>query len=188
MGHQGEKDMRITENISIMLNCQNMIQGKCQEMAPRKTLQKPWRVTFVNCFSGSSWSTTETAREHRAILTESQAFRRRKWKKISYCLSLPLALAGKLAFSYLMEKEHCLLPLILAADMDWCLYRPEQFSDAHLKSIFCPLPLAWSAFHYYRLSVCPRNSYKWIISRYFLVLASFTQHNVLKMHPCSVYQ
>ena len=41
MGHQGEKDMRITENISIMLNCQNMIQGKCQEMAPRKTLQKP---------------------------------------------------------------------------------------------------------------------------------------------------
>lgn len=60
---------------------------------------------------------TENVREQINIPTESHTVSRRKWKKISYYLSLPLSESGKLAFTHFMEKEHCLLPPMLIADM-----------------------------------------------------------------------
>lgn len=138
-----KRDTRITKNISDMLDCQTMIQGKCQEMAPRKTLQKPWRLTCVNCFSGNSWSTTEIVREH-IILIESQAFRRRKWKKLSYCLSTS-SIRWETGF-LLLDGERALL----ASSNTNCRYdqwhiqdteylnQTKQFPHAHLKSTLSP--------------------------------------------------
>lgn len=59
---------------------------------------------------------TENVREQINILTKRQAFKR-KWKKISYTLSLSLSESVELTFTYLTEKERYLIPPILIAHM-----------------------------------------------------------------------
>lgn len=71
----------------------------------------------MNHFQGGCFKhLAEKVMEQINILTEGQAFRRKR-KKFSCCLLVPLSESGKLTFTYLMEKEHCLLPPMLIANM-----------------------------------------------------------------------
>lgn len=71
----------------------------------------------MNRVSGSSSNhPTENVREQIDTLPENQAFRKRKWKKISVSHGLPLSESGKTGF-HLLDKDYHLLPSVLAVDM-----------------------------------------------------------------------